>query len=162
MLRIDSGMSQKGTSMIKTKSIYKPKEESDGIRILVTRFYPRGVRKGHFDHWIRDLSPSAELLQDYKSGQTTWNEFTAALLSEFRGNNNSLYTIHRLHAESNLNNITLLCYEKDGTPCHRYILRDIIANPNLLESHFVSEYADNHERCPVEKHISHEEACVIP
>lgn len=162
MLRISSEMTQKVTSMIKTKSIYKPKEESDGIRILVTRFYPRGVRKDHFDHWIRDLSPSIELLRGYKSGETTWAEFTSSLLSEFKGNINSLETIYRLHSESNLNNITLLCYEKEGTLCHRYILRDIIANPGLLESHFVPEYTDNHECGSVEKHVSHEETCVIP
>jgi uncharacterized protein YeaO (DUF488 family) len=30
--------------VIKTKSIYEPSEENDdGIRVLVTRFYPRGI-----------------------------------------------------------------------------------------------------------------------
>ena len=28
--------------------------------------------------------------------------------------------------------ITLLCYEKEGKKCHRYILKDIIENPELL------------------------------
>ena len=162
MLRIDSEMTTKVTSMIKTKSIYKAKEESDGIRILVTRFYPRGVKKDHFDYWIRDLSPSIELLKGYKSGSRSWDEFTIALLSEFRDNANSLEIIHKLHTQSNWNNITLLCYEKDGSLCHRHLLRDIISDPSLLNSHFVSEYTDNHKRCPVEKHVSHEEACVIP
>ena len=34
--------------MIKTKSIYDPKEENDGIRILITRYWPRGIKKRTF------------------------------------------------------------------------------------------------------------------
>ena len=37
------------SEMIRTKSIYDPKEESDGIRILITRYWPRGIKKEHFD-----------------------------------------------------------------------------------------------------------------
>ncbi|MGH9997206.1 MAG: DUF488 family protein, N3 subclade, partial [Nitrososphaeraceae archaeon] len=39
--------------MIKTKSIYVKKEDIDGTRILITRFYPRGIRKENFDRWYR-------------------------------------------------------------------------------------------------------------
>jgi hypothetical protein len=38
---------------VKTKSIFKPAEENDGIRILITRYYPRGIKTGHFDYWIK-------------------------------------------------------------------------------------------------------------
>lgn len=36
------------SEMIKTKSIYDPKEENDGIRILITRYWPRGIKKRTF------------------------------------------------------------------------------------------------------------------
>jgi len=44
--------------LIKTKSIYDKKELSDGTRILITRYYPRGIGKEKFDRWYRELSPS--------------------------------------------------------------------------------------------------------
>jgi uncharacterized protein YeaO (DUF488 family) len=47
--------------MIKTKYIYTPKETSDGTRILIARKWPRGIRKGHFDEWYKELSPEEDL-----------------------------------------------------------------------------------------------------
>lgn len=35
----------------------------DGTRILVMRYYPRGVRREHVGEWIRDLAPSRALLK---------------------------------------------------------------------------------------------------
>ncbi len=134
--------------MIKTKSIYKPKQYGDGTRILITRFYPRGVKKDHFDKWIRDLAPSADLLQRYKNNNIEWNEFVVKFKHELQ-NDTSLHIINKLH--SNKRNITLLCYEPDGIPCHRHLLRDIIDDPDLLFVDFRSEYADNHKRILVAK-----------
>ena len=58
--------------VIKTKSIYEPSEENDdGIRVLITRFYPRGIKKKKFDCWIRELSPSGDLLNNYQQANVT-------------------------------------------------------------------------------------------
>ncbi|MHB8602017.1 MAG: DUF488 domain-containing protein [Nitrosotalea sp.] len=131
--------------MINTKSIYQPKEESDGIRILITRFYPRGVKKDHFDVWLRELAPSPALLQSYKMSQRTWDEFKMAFLSEMRDSIDSLEIIHALNQQEVVKNITLLCYEKDGTPCHRHIIKNIIEEPNLLDSFFETINTDDHK-----------------
>ncbi len=61
---------------LKTKSIYDEKEDSDGNRVLVTRYYPRGVKRTHFDLWVRPASPDVDLLKDYKSGAINWREFS--------------------------------------------------------------------------------------
>lgn len=42
--------------MIKTKYICTPEETSDGTRILIARKWPRGIRKGHFHEWHKELS----------------------------------------------------------------------------------------------------------
>jgi len=76
--------------MIKTKSIYKTSDEQDGLRVLITRFYPRGVKKEHFDVWIRDLAPSQALLKRYKNSEIDWNDFKTGLLTELRDNVDSL------------------------------------------------------------------------
>ncbi|MGI0047030.1 MAG: DUF488 domain-containing protein [Nitrosotalea sp.] len=163
MLRMESQTTHKVPNvMISTKSIYQPKEQNDGIRILITRFYPRGVKKDHFDVWIRELAPSPELLQSYKQGQRNWDEFKMSFLSELRDNIDSLEVIHALNQQNVVKNITLLCYERDGTPCHRHMVKNIIEEPNLLKSFFVSENTDNHEITPMQSHVSYEETCVIP
>ena len=124
--------------MIKTKSIYEPIEADDGVRILITRYYPRGVKRGKFDIWLRSLSPSPELLKQYKSGIATWEDFELHFARELKDNlesSNGLVEITKLSMESN---ITLLCYEKKGYNCHRYLIRDIVkGEASLVNSSYV-------------------------
>ena len=124
---------------VKTKSVYAPKGGADGVRILVTRFYPRGVKRAHFDRWMRDLAPSAELLRGYKSGRTGWPQFCAAFRAELRGR---AALLQDLHSESAGKALTLLCYEPDGQRCHRDLLREIISDPSLLDSDFEALHED--------------------
>ncbi len=51
--------------MIKTKRVYEPKEDADGLRILVDRLWPRGVKKDKIDLWLKDIAPSDELRKFY-------------------------------------------------------------------------------------------------
>jgi uncharacterized protein YeaO (DUF488 family) len=116
----------------KTKSIYEPAEPGDGLRVLITRYYPRGVKKDRFDRRVLALSPSRELLSSYRSGEKDWGEFSEAFLAELRANPESLEEIRSLHELSKVQDITLLCYERPGLPCHRHIVRDLLTKPNLL------------------------------
>lgn len=117
---------------LKTKSIYDPKEESDGIRLLITRFYPRGVKKDRFDRWARELSPSKGLLQGYKLNEKTWEVFRSEFISEMKANPASLEAIRALRKESKRENVTLLCYERGEKPCHRYIVAELVKRPKLF------------------------------
>ncbi len=128
--------------MIRTKSIYKPKDTQDGLRVLITRFYPRGVKKTHFDVWMRDLAPSQQLLKEYKTKKKTWKQFIVSFKSELQ-NKESIEAIKNLQIKNKSNNITLLCYEKDGDPCHRHLLKKIIPKPQYLRANFMSNLADN-------------------
>lgn len=123
--------------MIWTKSVYKPKEDSDGTRILITRYYPRGVRKGHFDEWVRELAPSVELLKGYKEGKINQEQFTMQFFSQIYSNIDSLEAIQSISEMARHGNVTLLCYERDGDFCHRYlvnslIMREIKESPMIL------------------------------
>ena len=55
--------------MIKTKSIYDDRAESDGTRILITRIYPRFIKKQHFDERMLVLSPDRDTLRKWKLSQ---------------------------------------------------------------------------------------------
>jgi uncharacterized protein YeaO (DUF488 family) len=112
--------------VIKTKSIYEPVEEDDGVRVLITRYYPRGVKKDHFHVWFRSLSPSANLLKQYKNGTETWEEFEEAFVSEIRHNSESSKQLKDILKRSKHSNVTLLCYERTGHNCHRYIVKDLL------------------------------------
>ena len=130
---------------IKTKSIFEPIQKEDGIRILVTRYYARGIKQNHFDYWLRELSPSATILFGYKHGKLTWDDFKNALLQELKKNIDSLEAIYSLNDEIARRDITLLCYEKAGNPCHRHIIRDLIESPELLHLDLMSENTDIHK-----------------
>lgn len=111
---------------IKTKSIYEPIEEDDGVRVLITRYYPRGVKKSHFDIWLRSLSPSPELLRHYKHGLETWENFESRFETEIKSSiegKNGLQAILSLCEKSD---VTLLCYERAGNNCHRYLIKDML------------------------------------
>jgi uncharacterized protein YeaO (DUF488 family) len=53
--------------MIKTKRTYDKPQAGDGLRILVDRIWPRGVKKTEFkmDLWQKDISPSSLLRKSF-------------------------------------------------------------------------------------------------
>ena len=148
--------------MIRTKSIYAPTDQEDGLRILITRFYPRGIKREKYDVWIRSLAPSADLLKRYKNTEINWNDFKTTLLSELRSSIDSVEAIYTLQAKSLMQNITLLCYEKDGCPCHRHMVRDLIEDPRLLDAKFVPEHTNGHKPAPVKIHVASKKRLIIP
>lgn len=117
---------------VKTKSIFEPASEKDGIRFLITRYYPRGVKKDHFDDWQRVLSPSPKLLFEFKDGKIDWETFTQRFVIELASSTDAVEVINALHDEMKRDDITLLCFEQNGKPCHRRIVRDLIEKPQKL------------------------------
>ena len=115
--------------MLMTKSIYALPGPCDGSRVLVTRFWPRGVRRDLVSEWRRELAPSAPLLKKYKCAKIPWNEFAAAYWEEMDSDAGRL-AIADLRSRSMSSNVTLLCYEPDGAHCHRHILRRMILASN--------------------------------
>lgn len=63
--------------MIKLKRVYDGRSATDGIRYLVERLWPRGVKKAslHFDGWIKDAAPGTELRKWFSHDPEKWEEF---------------------------------------------------------------------------------------
>lgn len=78
-------MSQPSPTIL-IKRAYEPPAPGDGVRILVDRLWPRGLRKedARFDQWRKDLSPSTELRQFYAHRPERFVEFTKRYRTELR------------------------------------------------------------------------------
>ena len=72
--------------MIKVKRVYEPLEKDDGIRILVDRLWPRGIRRSQIDVWLKDVAPSDELRRWYNHEPDKWEEFKKRYFEELSRN----------------------------------------------------------------------------
>ena len=73
------------TERIRIKRAYESPERGDGVRILVDRLWPRGLRnEAHFDQWRKDLSPSTSLRKFYGHRPERLAEFAKRYRSELR------------------------------------------------------------------------------
>jgi len=120
---------------IKLKSLRQPMDSSDGLRILITRFRPRHVKKGNetWDAWYRELAPSRQLWYDYfKSNKIDWNQYRERFIVQMRDNPKSTELIHWLFRFENINNnITLICFCENEKSCHRSIVKDLASNYSM-------------------------------
>ena len=74
--------------VITTKRVYEHASETDGIRILVDRLWPRGIRKSTaaFDHWIKEIAPSPELRRWFDHRIERFGEFELRYRIELSSN----------------------------------------------------------------------------
>ena len=72
---------------IALKRVYDPASPKDGVRVLVDRLWPRGLRKeeAKVDFWLRDIAPSNELRQWYHANPEEWTTFRNHYLKELSG-----------------------------------------------------------------------------
>ncbi|ARM76896.1 DUF488 domain-containing protein [Acidianus manzaensis] len=91
--------------MIKIKRIYDPIEKDDGLRILVDRLWPRGVKKDRIDLWLKEIAPSEELRKWFNHDPEKWEEFKKKYFEELN-QNPKLSGLLKLVKDGN--NVTLL------------------------------------------------------
>lgn len=130
--------------MLKTKSVYSPVSENDGLRILASRFRGRGMSSSLYDVWMPSLGPSEQLLKAAQAGKITWPAFTRDFKKElfFDGpldarnrtikNHGQKSALRLIKAMAREGNITLMCHcDEDAKQCHRYILRELILSTRV-------------------------------
>jgi uncharacterized protein YeaO (DUF488 family) len=118
---------------IKLKSLRESRESSDGLRILITRFRPRYVKKEkeNWDSWYRELAPSRQLWYDYfKSNKIYWSQYRERFIEQMKDNPKSIELIHWLAKFENNdnNNVTLMCFCENEKSCHRSIVKELASN----------------------------------
>ena len=70
--------------MISLKRVYEPEAKTDGVRILIERLWPRGVRKVdlRLDDWNKDVAPSTALRKWFAHDPDKWPEFQSRYAEE--------------------------------------------------------------------------------
>jgi uncharacterized protein YeaO (DUF488 family) len=69
---------------IRVRRIYDQSAPDDGIRVLVDRVWPRGIRKeaAAIDEWVKDVAPSTELRKWYGHVPEKFTQFEARYRDE--------------------------------------------------------------------------------
>jgi uncharacterized protein YeaO (DUF488 family) len=70
------------------KRVYEPAKPSDGIRVLVDRLWPRGVKKSsaRLDYWMKDVAPSPRQRVWFGHRPERFVEFSRRYKKELVGN----------------------------------------------------------------------------
>jgi uncharacterized protein YeaO (DUF488 family) len=108
-----------------SRTIYDAASPDDGVRILVMRMWPRGVKRDAVDEWLKELGTSLPLIREWKGGKIQWAEFRERFLAEMESPEQKLL-IAALAERARNEHITLLCSCKDESRCHRSILKELI------------------------------------
>jgi uncharacterized protein YeaO (DUF488 family) len=99
---------------VRYRRIYDDASPEDGVRILVDRIWPRGMRKqdANVDEWLRDVAPSTELRRWYGHDLDRYEEFRRRYLAELREPERQ-HAVRRLRGAAGHNRMTLLTATRD-------------------------------------------------
>lgn len=112
----------------------------DGLRILVTRYWLRGLRREAIDQWSPELAPSRQLLHEYLdknfSGVSEEDrlifhrDWTARYVEEMKVQSERIEELRGVQKEGGT--ISLLCACHDPEFCHRRTLKMLIEGSGEL------------------------------
>ena len=113
--------------MIRIKRVYDPPDRSDGVRILVDRLWPRGLKKdaARVDAWRKDVAPTDALRRWFDHDPRKWDEFRARYRAELdaAGKRGELAILGR---RASRGTVTLLYAARDETHNNALVLKEIV------------------------------------
>jgi uncharacterized protein YeaO (DUF488 family) len=116
-------------SHIRLKRVYEPPSPEDGVRVLVDRLWPRGLRKADaaIDRWMKDIAPITELRQWFDHDPERWQEFRRRYARELRQH---ATTIDELHELAQHKTVTLVFGARDEEHNDAVALREVLLRPH--------------------------------
>ena len=113
-------------SHLKLKRVYLPAEPSDGVRILVDRLWPRGLKRDEaaIDHWLKGVAPSTGLRRWFGHEPSRWPEFEQRYRAELATSPPDLTILHGLL--EGRGRLTLLFAAADTERNNAVVLRDVL------------------------------------
>jgi len=114
--------------VVSVKRVYERASPSDGVRVLVDRLWPRGLKKEEvrMDAWLRDLAPSNELRKWFHAHPMEQQEFRKRYVEELDGAvaRESLGGLEKLVKDEG--KVTLLFASKNVAYNNATVLQEIV------------------------------------
>ncbi len=125
MMTGSSMSSQIAQKNIKLKRAYDHPSPADGVRILVDRLWPRGVKKVNaaIDHWMKEIAPSTELRHWFWHDPARWKEFRRRYVQELRQHQKE---VDQLRSLAKHDVITFIYAARDQDHNEAVVLRDFL------------------------------------
>jgi uncharacterized protein YeaO (DUF488 family) len=110
---------------VRIKRAYDAPEPSDGYRVLIDRFWPRGITRGnaHLDEWAHELAPSSELRRWFAHDPARFEEFRERYSRELVAHDDKLQALRRRAREGTL---TLVYAARDAEHNDAVVLAEIL------------------------------------
>ena len=111
---------------IRLKRVYDPPSPDDGLRVLVDRLWPRGIKKeaARIDLWAQDIAPSARLRQWFGHDPARWAEFRKRYQAELAANEAAVASLRA--ATRTAKRLTLVFGAKDEERNNAVVLRETL------------------------------------
>lgn len=111
---------------VQIKRVYEAPSPEDGIRILVDRLWPRGLKKedAHLDEWLKNIAPTNELRKWYGHDPDKWPEFQRRYFAELDSNEDDVVELRK---QTRKGKVTLLYSSKEEK------INNAVALKNYLE-----------------------------
>ena len=110
---------------VEIKRFYEDPSSEDGIRILVDRLWPRGVKKenANVDLWLKDIAPSSKLRKWFGHDAERWPDFKTKYVAELKSKKEALSVIIRAAIDGK---VTLLYAARDERHNEAVVLKELI------------------------------------
>lgn len=111
---------------IKLKRVYEPAEQDDGLRVLVDRLWPRGMKKEalHYDLWEKAITLSNELRKwMHADKEAHWDEFVHRYEEELAQGDALATFVNEIKGHET---VTLLYAGKDEQHNHAVVLKKVL------------------------------------
>jgi uncharacterized protein YeaO (DUF488 family) len=115
-------------SHVRLKRAYEPAAPEDGVRVLVDRLWPRGLRKADaaIDRWMKDIAPSTQLRQWFGHEPERWPEFRRRYSRELQ---QRAAAVEELRELARGGRVTLVFAAHDEVHNDAIVLRDALLQP---------------------------------
>jgi len=110
---------------LQIKRIYEAPSLDDGVRILIDRLWPRGVKKedAHLDYWFKEIAPDPGLRKWFGHEPERFEEFSKKYTGELEHQTTQIKQIKDMLKTQN---VTLLYAAKSPEVNHAIVLKNFI------------------------------------
>lgn len=119
---------------IRIKRAYEPPAADDGVRILIDRLWPRGIKKEALalTEWDKELAPSKELRQWFGHDPARWDEFRQRYAAELRQHPDRFESLReRVRA-----GVVTIVYSAHNEQVNNAVaMREFLLDPHGLQAH---------------------------